>query len=69
MADKSASEDWKFTEQAKQRFLELAQSWTRLAADLEDTEAPLKTLTEVDLKDVPGPESLSLSDDADPQQS
>ena len=46
------------TEQAKQRFLELAQAWTKLAAELEDTEALLKTLGEIDLKDVPEPEDL-----------
>jgi hypothetical protein len=57
------------TEESKQAFLNLAQSWTRLAAELEDSEALLKTLTEVDLKDVPGPESLSPSGDADAQQS
>lgn len=46
------------TEQAKKRFLELAQAWTKLAAELEDTEALLKTLGEIDLKDVPEPEDL-----------
>jgi hypothetical protein len=39
------------TEQSKQMFLSLAQSWTSLAAELEDTEALLKTLSEIDLKD------------------
>jgi hypothetical protein len=38
------------TEQSKQMFLSLAQSWTSLAAELEDTEALLKTLSEIDLK-------------------
>jgi hypothetical protein len=32
-------------------FLSLAQPWTSLAAELEDTEALLKTWSEIDLKD------------------
>jgi hypothetical protein len=32
------------TEQSKQTFLNLAQSWTRLAAELEDADALLKVL-------------------------
>lgn len=51
------------TEDAKRTFFTLAQSWTRLAAELDDSEAFLKTLTEVDLKDVPEPESLLPSGD------
>jgi hypothetical protein len=54
------------TEQSKKTFLDLAQSWTRLASELEDAEALLKTLSEIDLKDAPGPESLSPLGDAGP---
>jgi hypothetical protein len=44
------------TEQSKQTFLNLAQSWTRLAAELEDADALLKTLSEIEnLKDPPEP--------------
>jgi hypothetical protein len=43
------------TEQSKQMFLTRAQSWTKLAAELEDGEALLSTLNEIDLKDAPNP--------------
>jgi hypothetical protein len=43
------------TEQSKQIFLNLAQSWTKLAAELEDGEALLSTLNEIELKDAPKP--------------
>lgn len=49
------------TEPSKQTFLDLAQSWTRLAAEIEDADVFLKTLGEVDLKDAPEPESSSPS--------
>jgi hypothetical protein len=53
------------TEQSKQTFLTLAHSWTRLAAELEDANALLNALSEIDLKNAPEPESLSPLDDAD----
>jgi hypothetical protein len=47
--------------QAKQMFLDLAQSWSRLAAELEDTQAFLNTLRGMEFKDLA---ETHLSDEA-----
>jgi hypothetical protein len=49
------------TEGSRRTFTGLADSWTQLAAELEDAQALLGALSEIDLKDVPEPESLSLA--------
>lgn len=41
------------TAQSKQTFHNLAQSWSRLAAELEDAQALLNALKEVEFKNVP----------------
>jgi hypothetical protein len=51
------------TAQSKQTFQSLAQSWTRLAAELEDANAFLNTLSEMDFQN----ESVS-SDETDPHE-
>jgi hypothetical protein len=55
------------TEKLKQTFLNLAQSWTRLAVELEDAGMLLKSLSEIELANAPALESLSRPDDAGPQ--
>jgi hypothetical protein len=48
--------------QAKQMLFDLAQSWSRLAAELEDDQAFLNTLSEMEFKDV---EETNFRDEAD----
>jgi hypothetical protein len=40
-------------QESKQTFLGLAQSWTRLAVELEDAQALLNALSEMEFKDAP----------------
>jgi hypothetical protein len=48
--------------QSKQMFLDLAQSWSRLAAELDDTLAFLNTLKTIKFEE--GSEERAFSDDA-----
>ena len=45
------------TEESKQTFLSLSQSWTRLAAELEDAETFLKAISEIEVSNPPPGES------------
>jgi hypothetical protein len=56
------------TEEAKQTFSNLAQSWTRLAAELEAAEGLLKSLSEIEVTEASTPGSLSPPIEADPLQ-
>jgi hypothetical protein len=46
-------------QESKQTFFGLAQSWTGLAVELEDAQALLNAINEIDLEDAAEPERLS----------
>src|SRR5262245_43112901 len=50
------------TEESQQTFLSLSQSWTRLATELEDAEAFLKDISEIEVSRSPQAKNLSPSD-------
>jgi hypothetical protein len=58
------------TEESKQTFLRLSKSWTRLAAELQDAETFLKTISEIEVSNPPQGEDLSpLTDVSDKERS
>jgi hypothetical protein len=56
--------------ESKQTFLSLSKSWTRLAAELQDAETFLKTISEIEVSNPPQGEDLSpLTDVSDKDRS
>jgi hypothetical protein len=52
-------------QESKQTFLGLAQSWTSLAVELEDSQALLNAINEIGLENAAEPERLSLLGNGD----